>query len=41
MIRINGTPADPDPHAEIVETEPGVYSVVANGRQYEVRVSGS
>lgn len=41
MIRLNGVPAEPALDAEIVETEPGVYSVLENGRQYEIRLSGN
>jgi biotin carboxyl carrier protein len=40
VIRIDGEaiqPADGD----IVETEPGVYSVLVNGEAYEVRVAGA
>jgi biotin carboxyl carrier protein len=39
-IHINGVQTDPPDNASIVETEPGVYSVLASGRSYEARVSG-
>jgi biotin carboxyl carrier protein len=40
VIRIDGTPVEPA-EADIVETEPGVWSVLFEGRSYEARVSGS
>ncbi|HWD98317.1 MAG TPA: biotin/lipoyl-containing protein [Bryobacteraceae bacterium] len=39
VIRIDGTPVEPA-GADIVETEPGVWSVLWEGRSYEARVSG-
>ena len=37
VIRIDGEPVQPA-SGDIVETEPGVYSVLADGASYEVRV---
>jgi len=39
MIRINGEPVEPFDDANIVEVEPGVYSVVVEGRSYDVRIA--
>lgn len=41
VIRINGEPVDPETGADILEVEPGVYSVILNGCSYEVAVTGS
>lgn len=38
-IRIDGEAVSPVSHNTIVETEPGVYSVVVDGASYEVRVA--
>jgi biotin carboxyl carrier protein len=44
MVRINGKPVEPVGHAtgdaSIVETEPGVWSVLTGGASYEARVEG-
>ena len=40
MIRINGEPVEPASDATIVETEPGVWSVLIGGASYEARVEG-
>jgi biotin carboxyl carrier protein len=39
VIRIDGEPVEPA-DADVVETEPGVWSVLKDGASYEVRVSG-
>jgi biotin carboxyl carrier protein len=39
LIRIDGEPVEPA-DADIVEAEPGVWSVLMNGLSYEARVSG-
>jgi len=41
VIRVNGKPAEPDPRADVVEVEPGVYSVILDGCSYEVGITGS
>jgi biotin carboxyl carrier protein len=43
VIRINGEPVEPADAdgVDIVETEPGVFSILANGQSYEARVSGN
>ena len=41
IIRINGQPAQPESRADVVEVEPGVYSVILDGCSYEVAVTGS
>jgi biotin carboxyl carrier protein len=40
-IRINGECADPPAGADIIETEPGVFSVLADGVSYEAHVLGN
>jgi biotin carboxyl carrier protein len=40
LIRINGEPVEPA-DAAIVETEPNVYSILAEGNVYEARVAGN
>jgi biotin carboxyl carrier protein len=40
MIRIDGEPVIPA-EASIVEVEPGIYSVIADGNSWEVRLTGS
>jgi len=40
IVRINGEPALPC-DADIVEIEPGVYSVLAGGASFEARVAGN
>ena len=40
MIRINGETVEPA-EADIVETEPGVFSILADGQSYEARVSAN
>jgi biotin carboxyl carrier protein len=39
-IRINGEPVEPS-DSDIVEAEPGVYSVIAGAASWEVRVDGN
>ena len=39
IIRIDGQPVDPHSAADIVETEPGVFSVIAGASVFEVRLS--
>jgi len=39
-ILINGEPVEPHADATLIETEPGVYSVIADGASYEARVLG-
>jgi biotin carboxyl carrier protein len=39
LIRINGVEVEPA-RADIVEIEPGVYSLLADGNSYEARVVG-
>src|SRR3954451_4509553 len=41
IIRIKGKPAEPETAADVVEVEPGVYSVLLHGRSFEVAVTGS
>ena len=41
VIRVNGKPAQPVSSADVVEVEPGVYSVILDGCSYEVGVTGS
>jgi biotin carboxyl carrier protein len=36
-ILVNGRPVEVSPGADVVEVEPGVYSVLLNGRSFEVR----
>jgi biotin carboxyl carrier protein len=39
LIRINGETVElPDSDADIIETEPGVYSILIGGRSFEARV---
>jgi biotin carboxyl carrier protein len=40
VIRIGGTIVEPA-EADIIEVEPGVYSVIAEGGSWEARVSGN
>lgn len=40
MIRVNGQPADPIANPDIVEVEPGVYSILVDGCSYEATVTG-
>ena len=40
VIRINGAPVEPA-DADLVETEPGVYSLLIGGASHEARVSGA
>jgi biotin carboxyl carrier protein len=40
LIRINGEPVEALGNANIVEIEPGVYSVLSGGNSWEARVSG-
>ena len=41
VIRVNGQPADPETGADIVEVEPGIYSVIVDGCSYDAAVTGS
>ena len=41
IIRVNGKPADPDSKADVIEVEPGIYSVILDGCSYEVAATGS
>ncbi len=41
IIRINGKPAEPQAGADLVEVEPGVYSLILDGCSYEAEVTGS
>jgi biotin carboxyl carrier protein len=41
VIRVNGEPAEPESRADVVEVEPGVYSLILDGCSYEAAVSGS
>ena len=40
MILVNGKPVTPVAQASLVETEPGVYSAIVDGRSFEVRLEG-
>ncbi|MDQ6699996.1 MAG: biotin/lipoyl-binding protein [Acidobacteriota bacterium] len=40
-ILVNGKRLVPDDSADVVEVEPGVYSVILQGRSYEARVNGA
>jgi len=40
-ILINGQPVDPHPSATLIETEPGVYSVLVDGVSREARLLGN
>ena len=39
LVRVDGTPIEPE-NADIIETEPDVYSVLVDGASYEAHVSG-
>jgi biotin carboxyl carrier protein len=41
VIRVNGKPVEPEAAADIVEVEPGIYSVLLDGCSYEVAVTGT
>ena len=41
VIRVNGQPAGPETGADIVEVEPGIYSVIVDGCSYDAAVTGS
>ena len=41
IVRVNGKPVAPEPGADVVEVEPGIYSVLLDGCSYEVAVTGS
>jgi biotin carboxyl carrier protein len=41
VIRVNGKEVEPMVGADSVEVEPGVYSVIVNGRSFEVAVTGT
>ena len=40
-ILVNGKRVAPDESADVIEVEPGVYSVILKGRSYEARVNRS
>jgi biotin carboxyl carrier protein len=40
VIRIDGKPVEPLANANVVEVEPGVYSILVNGASHEVRIGG-
>jgi acetyl/propionyl-CoA carboxylase alpha subunit len=40
VIQIDGQTVDPDSGADIVETEAGVYSAIAGGAVFEIRMDG-
>ncbi len=41
IVRVNGQPAEPLLNADVVEVEPGVYSVLVDGCSYEIAVADS
>jgi biotin carboxyl carrier protein len=41
VIRVNGRPAEPESRADVVEVEPGIYSLILDGCSYEAAVTGS
>ena len=41
VIRVNGQPAQPLAAADILEVEPGIYSILLDGCSFEVAASGS
>ena len=41
VIRVNGEVVAPEGLSDVVEVEPGIYSVILDGRSYEVAVTGS
>jgi len=41
VIRVNGKPVEPEAASDIVEVEPGIYSVLVDGCSYEVAVTGA
>jgi biotin carboxyl carrier protein len=41
VIRINGKPVEPGGVSDIVEVEPGIYSVIQDGCAYEFAMTGS
>jgi biotin carboxyl carrier protein len=41
VIRVNGQPAEPQALADVVEVEPGLYSVILDGCSYEIAITGS
>ena len=40
VLKVNGQPVDPLPGAELVEVEPGVFSILLDGRVMEAVVTG-
>ena len=41
IIRVNGKPVQPESKADIIEVQPGVYSVILDGCSYEFAVTGT
>jgi biotin carboxyl carrier protein len=41
VISVNGVRVEPAPTADIIEVEPGVFSVIVDGESYEVAKTGS
>jgi biotin carboxyl carrier protein len=41
IIRVNGKPTEPESKADVMEVEPGIYSVILDGCSYEVAATGS
>jgi biotin carboxyl carrier protein len=41
IIRVNGKPVEPASKVDVLEVEPGVYSVILDGCSYEVAATGS
>jgi acetyl/propionyl-CoA carboxylase alpha subunit len=41
VIRINGEPVEPEAASDIIEVEPGVYSVIVDGCSHEIAITGS
>lgn len=39
-ILVNGGLVDLDPTTDVIEVEPGVFSVILHGRSYEARIDG-
>jgi len=40
IVRVNGRPAEPESKADVVEVEPGIYSVILDECSYEVAATG-
>jgi biotin carboxyl carrier protein len=41
VIRVNGKPAEPESRADVLEVEPGIFSVILDGCSYEIAATGS